>query len=191
MVEAKRKRLVGHPLLRALHRDLGYVAVGLTVVYALSGLAVNHVQDWDPSFGNYERAHHLGALSGDDASITQQVCARLKINEPVRDIYRAEADGDTLDITFDKRSLHVTRSTGEVLEQGQEARFFLRAANYLHLNRGKKAWTYAADIYAAGLLVLALSGMFMLPGRRGLLGRGLVLALLGAAVPIAYVTLGH
>jgi hypothetical protein len=31
--------------------------------------------------------------------------------------------------------------------------------------------------------------MFMLPGRKGLLGRGLVLVLLGAAVPIAYVTL--
>ena len=28
--------------LRAFHRDIGYVAVGLTFIYALSGIAVNH-----------------------------------------------------------------------------------------------------------------------------------------------------
>ena len=42
-------------MLRALHRDFGYIAVGLTFIYALSGLAVNHIADWDPNFENYER----------------------------------------------------------------------------------------------------------------------------------------
>jgi hypothetical protein len=183
-----KRRKWGRPLLRALHRDAGYLGVGLTCVYALSGIAVNHVKDWDPSFDNYERVHHLPQpVRGDDNQIVAAVLARLEIHETPRDVYRAS--GDQLDITFDRRSLHVTPSTGEVLEQGQEPRFFLRAANYLHLNRGKKAWTYVADGYAALLLGLAVSGMFMLPGRKGLLGRGLVLVLLGAAVPIAYVTL--
>jgi hypothetical protein len=185
--ETRSRRWLGRPLLRALHRDAGYLAVGLTCVYALSGIAVNHVKDWDPSFDNYERTHHLGALRGDDAAIAKAVTTRLRIVETPRDVYRSE--DDQLDITFDKRSLHVTPSTGVVLEQGQEPRFFLRAANYLHLNRGKKAWMYAADAYACVLLGLALSGMFMLPGRRGLFGRGIFLVLLGAAVPIAYVTL--
>jgi uncharacterized protein len=185
MVE--RRRRLSRALLRALHRDAGYLAVGLTCVYALSGLAVNHVQDWDPSFVDYEHTHRLGALHGDDAAIAAQVLARLRIHEAPRDVYRAAED--QLDITFDKRSLHVTPSTGAVLEQGQEPRFFLRAANYLHLNRGKKAWKYAADAYACLLLGLALSGLFMLPGRRGLFGRGFFFMLLGAAVPIAYVTL--
>ena len=178
----------GRPLLRAIHRDAGYLVVGLTVVYALSGLAVNHVKDWDPNFQDYERKHQLGAaLRGDDAAITRLVLGKLGITDEPRDVYRAEPD--QLDITFDKRTLHVTPSKGEVLEQGQEPRFFLRAANYLHLNRGKKAWSYVTDGYAVILLFLALSGMFMLPGRKGLLGRGLVLVLFGAAVPILYVTL--
>jgi hypothetical protein len=185
--ETRSRRWLGRPLLRALHRDAGYLAVGLTCVYALSGIAVNHVKDWDPSFDNYERTYQLGPLRGDDAAIAKAVTTRLRIGETPRDVYRAE--DDQLDITFDKRSLHVTPSTGVVLEQGQEPRFFLRAANYLHLNRGKKAWTYAADAYACVLLGLALSGMLMLPGRRGLFGRGIFFVLLGAAVPIAYVTL--
>jgi hypothetical protein len=185
--DTRARRWLGRPLLRALHRDAGYLAVGLTCVYALSGIAVNHVKDWDPNFDNYERTHELGALHGDDAAIAKAVTTRLQIHETPRDVYRS--DEDQLDITFDKRSLHVTPATGEVLEQGQEPRLFLRAANYLHLNRGKKAWTYAADAYAFVLLGLSLSGVFMLPGRRGLFGRGIFFVLLGAAVPIAYVTL--
>ncbi|HKP60729.1 MAG TPA: PepSY-associated TM helix domain-containing protein [Polyangiales bacterium] len=174
--------------LRALHRDAGYLAVGLTVVYALSGLAVNHIADWDPSFDNYEHTHQLhGPLAGDDATIAREVLTQLRIRETPRDVYRST--DDQLDITFDKRTLHVTPSSGQVLEQGQHERFFLRAANYLHLNRGKKAWTYVADTYAAALLFLALSGMFMIKGKKGLLGRGFVLVTLGAAVPVLYVLL--
>lgn len=182
----QRRRFFSRATLRALHRDAGYLGVGLTVVYALSGLAVNHVADRDPSYDNYERTHQLaGPLSGSDAEVSSSVLAALKIHEPPRDVYRST--DDTLDITFDKRALHVTLSTGAVLDQGQEPRFFLRAANYLHLNRGKKAWTYVADTYAVALLFLAASGLFMIKGRQGLRGRGLVLVLLGAAVPIAYV----
>jgi hypothetical protein len=176
------------PLLRALHRDAGYLGVGLTVVYAVSGIAVNHIADWDPSFESYERTHHVKAkLAGEDDAIARAVLAELKIEGEPREVFR-ESD-EQLDITFDDRSLHVTLATGEVLEQGQEPRFFLRAANYLHLNRGKRAWSYIADAYAVLLLFLAFSGLTMLSGRKGFWGRGIVLVALGAAVPIAYVTL--
>src|SRR5262249_47943055 len=94
-----------------------------------------------------------------------------------------------LQIVFDKRTLHVNTMTGHVLDEDQKPRFFLRTANWLHLNRGKKAWTYVADAYAAGLVLLALSGIFLNPGRKGLPGRGGVLVALGAIVPIAYVAL--
>ncbi len=174
--------------LRAIHRDLGNLAVGLTLVYALSGLAVNHVADWEPSFTSYQQTHDLGgALTGTDDEAAAAVLARLGVEEKARDVYRAAPDD--LQIVFDKRTLHVNTATGRVLEEGQRPRFFLRAANWLHLNRGKKAWTYVADAYAAGLVLLALSGIFLNAGRKGIIGRGGVLVLLGAAVPVAYVTL--
>ena len=87
-----------------------------------------------------------------------------------------------------KRTLHANTATGRVVDEGQEPRFILRVANWLHLNRGKKAWTYVADAYAGGLLFLALSGMFMIAGKKGLLGRGAVLVGLGIMVPVLYVT---
>src|SRR4051794_3965013 len=134
--------------LRAIHRDIGYVAVGLTFVYALSGLAVNHITDWkdgDPSFRTYSRTIDVGKLEGDDAAIAGALRQRLGISATPREIYRASPE--QLDVLFDKRSLHLDVPSGKVVDEGQEPRFVLRFANWLHLNRGKKAWTYVADSY--------------------------------------------
>jgi hypothetical protein len=173
---------------RAIHRDAGYFAVGLTLVYALSGLAVNHIADWDPSFDQIERTHQLTApLPADAPLAAQRALEALGIREQPSEVYAA--GDDAVDVVLRHRTLHVTPSTGKVLEEGQSPRAFLRLANWLHLNRGKKAWTYVADTYAVMLLYLAISGLFMIPGKKGLMGRGAAIALLGVAVPVGYVVL--
>ena len=172
--------------LRAIHRDMGYLAVGLTVVYATSGLAVNHIADWDPNFHDFQSEREIGPIDAtNDELAARSVLDRMSIQEVPKDVYRA---GGELTIVLDHRTLHVT-DAGHVLDEGQKPRLLLRVANWLHLNRGKKAWTYVADAYAAGLLFLAASGMFMIPGRKGIVGRGAVLVAIGAAIPIAYVVL--
>ncbi|HMJ15372.1 MAG TPA: PepSY-associated TM helix domain-containing protein [Polyangiaceae bacterium] len=185
---ARRRRWSARPWLRALHRDAGYFVVGLTIIYALSGLAVNHIKDWDPSFHQIERSHQLALpLPKSDSAAAEHVLSKLGVRDTPREVYRAS---DTqLDIVFDQLTFHVDTQSGKVLEEGQEPRFFLRLANWLHLNRGKKAWSYVADGYAVLLLFLAISGLFMIPGKKGLLGRGALVATLGAAVPALYVLL--
>ncbi|MDI1482096.1 PepSY-associated TM helix domain-containing protein [Polyangium sp. y55x31] len=183
-----RRRFSLRGLLRTVHRDAGNLAVGLTLVYAASGLAVNHIADWDPNFKSYQSTHELGGpLEGEDQAVAERVLQKLNIPAKPSDVYRAAPN--QLEITLDRRTLHVDTQTGKVLDEGEQPRFFLRLANWLHLNRGKKAWTYVADSYAVLLLLLAFSGMFMLPGRKGLIGRGGIFVLVGAAVPIAYVVL--
>jgi len=114
------------------------------------------------------------------------VLGKLGIVETPREVYR---EGDELEILFEHRTLHVTLASGHILDEGQKPRLFVRAANWLHLNRGKKAWTYFADSYAAGLLFLATSGMFMIAGKRGLFGRGMFFVAAGVAVPLVYLAL--
>ena len=181
-------RIQWRALLRALHRDFGYLVVGLTLIYGISGLAVDHIGDWDPSFANYQAAHELGPLqAADDDALAADVASKLGIRETPREVYRASPT--QVDVTYDKRSLHVNPETGHVDEEGQSPRFFLRTANWLHLNRGKKAWRYVADTYATVLLFLATSGLFMIAGKKGLFGRGAVFVAIGAAVPVLYVVL--
>jgi hypothetical protein len=173
---------------RAIHRDLGHVAVGLTLIYAISGLAVNHILDWDPSFVTYSEVRELGApVPGTDDEAAAAAMKQLGVAGTPRDVYR---EGPTdLQVVLDKRTLHVNTTNGHVVDEGQRPRFFLRAVNWLHLSRGKKAWTVIADIYAVGLIFLAISGILMSPGRKGLFGRGGLFMLVGIAVPIVYIQL--
>jgi hypothetical protein len=178
--------LAWRPLLRALHRDMGYVVVGLTLIYAASGLAVNHIKDWDPNFHNYESSHELGPIAGDPDAVAATVRQRLAIDASPKEVYGAAPDD--VELLFERRTLHVNPITGHVVDEGQRPRFLLRVANWLHLNRGKPAWRYIADAYAVVLLLLSISGMFMIKGPKGLLGRGAVLVAAGVAIPVLYVT---
>jgi hypothetical protein len=176
------------PWVRAVHRDFGYLVVGLTIIYAVSGLAVNHVADYtdgDANFVKFERTLELGPLTGDDDAIARTVREKLGVAEAPKEVFRQGED--EIEISFPRRTVTVNPKSGHVHEEGQRPRFFVRLANWLHLNRGKKSWTYIADAYAVILLFLAVSGLFMIPGRKGLVGRGLVIALAGAAVPVLYV----
>jgi hypothetical protein len=189
MAEGRRSRIAWRALLRAFHRDVGYAAVGLTFVYAVSGIAVNHVASWDPNFHSSTATRELGGpLPEDDAAAKALVLSRLAIDGEPREVYR---EGDELEILFEHRTLHVTIATGHVVDEQQKPRFFVRAANWLHLNRGKKAWTYFADAYAVGLLFLATSGLFMIAGKKGLLGRGMFFVAAGVAIPLLYLAIAR
>ena len=181
---AIRKRWRGW--LRAIHRDVGYLAVGLTLVYAISGLAINHIKDWDPNYTTYERERTIAPISADvpDDVAIATARAALKVGTP-RSTYRA---GDEIYLEYDYKKLVVYGDSGRVVEQGRHPRFLLRVANWLHYNRGKKAWTYIADGYAVLLLYLAVSGLFMIKGRNGLRWRGAILLAAGISVPIGYVS---
>ena len=174
-------------LIRATHRDFGYLAVGLTFIYAVSGLAVNHIKDWDPNFTQMRREFQVSIPVGaDDTATANAVLAELGIREPPLSVYRVSPE--RLEVTLAETSLFIAPS-GQVVQEGQSPRWLLRAANWLHLNRGKRAWTYVADAYAIVLLGLAASGLFMIPGRNGFWGRGVILVTLGAMIPTVYVVL--
>lgn len=174
--------------IRAVHRDVGYVAVGLTVIYALSGLAVNHIADWDPNFKNTREEFELAFAEGaSDEELVAHTLRSLNIDEAPLSTYRASPD--RLEVTLAQSTLFIAHD-GHVIRDGQAPRWLLRTANWLHLNRGKKAWTYVADSYAIALLFLAISGLFMIPGRKGFFGRGAALVALGVLIPVVYVSWG-
>ena len=49
-------------LFRVLHRDIGYLLFGLVLAYSISGVAVNHVDDWNPNYSVTVTEVDVGAL---------------------------------------------------------------------------------------------------------------------------------
>jgi hypothetical protein len=161
-----------------LHRELGYLAVGLTLVYAISGIAVNHVQDWDPS---YRRSREVSWIETPGRGTTDELAARvlpqLSLTEPVKDVWRAAPDH--LQVFVEGATWDVNLDTGEVVRESFAKRPFFYEINYLHYNTGKAPWTGIADVFAGVLIILAITGIFLVRGRKGL----------GFVLPLVYIVL--
>jgi hypothetical protein len=167
----------------ALHRDVGYLVVGLTVVYAASGLAVNHRADWNPNHRLERRALQVEPIRASArGEIVRQARARLSLGEP-RAAFRP--DPDTLQLFYEQETWSVDLPTGAVIVERHRPRPVLYQMNQLHLNTPKGAWTWIADLYALALLFVAGSGLFVLKGRTGISGRGAWLTAAGIALPLA------
>jgi len=170
---------------RAIHRDLGYLCFGLTIVYAVSGVVLNHIHEWNP---NYAIRRTTEPLSGVDLSpgggLADRVLAHLGLPGPVRSTF--QPDPDTLQIFLADGPLTVDLARGTVTREVVAERPVLRPMNALHLNAPKRLWTWVADLYAVSLLVLAVTGILLVQGRHGLRGRGAWLTALGVALPLVF-----
>jgi hypothetical protein len=173
--------------LRAIHRDVGYIAVGFTVIYALSGIAMNHIEDWDPNFRSSEVQFKIAPIPDDlsDDEAVARIAAAAGISGTPSDVFRA---GDEVRLEYPNGS-KVTAIGDTVTAQKRDSRFFFRVANWLHATRGKAAWKYISDVYAVLLLYLAISGIFMIKGKLGLRWRGSILIAVGLGAPVAYIVL--
>jgi hypothetical protein len=174
---------------RFLHRELGFLAVGLTLAYAISGVAVNHVDQWNPSYEQVIREWSITPPGdGPTDQVAPLVLEQLALEEPVRNVWRATQT--QLRVIIPSGTVDVDLTTGAVRSEVLEPRPLLRDLNYLHLNQGKGVWTWVADAYAVVLAILALTGILLVKGRKGLSGRGGVLMTIGFVIPIVFVVLG-
>lgn len=173
--------------LRAIHRDIGYLAIGFTVIYAVSGIAQNHIEDWgEVSFKPAERRLTIEGVSPEmpDAVAIARIAAAAGLGSPTSSL-RA---GDEIRLEYADGSKSIAVGS-QLTIQTRERRALIGVANWLHTARGKPAWKYLSDMYAVLLLYLALSGIFMIKGKLGFAWRGATLISLGVAIPVIYVAL--
>lgn len=172
----------------AIHRDLGYLCAGLTVVYAVSGLAVNHRADWNPSYAQGVDTVRLPGVDFEASlapGFAESVVAELGLSGPMRGTFRP--DSASMRIFVGEATVTVDLATGETVHEAVRPRPVLRQLNFLHLNEPRKLWTWMADLYAVALILLAVTGLFVLRGRNGITGRGAWLTAAGVVVPVLFV----
>jgi len=173
---------------RALHRDVGYVAVALTIAYALSGLAVNHIEDWNPNYRFETERFDLGPLPpGSIAAQADHVVARLKLDPAAVRGHFQESATDLRIFLPDGQDVRVDTATGRGRVKTITTRAVLFEVNALHLNNLKGVWTYVADLFAIALMFLALTGVTMMKGDRGITGRGKWFVGAGLLIPVGFI----
>lgn len=173
---------------RELHRDVGYFCIGLTLVFAISGIALNHANDWNPNY-IVERVElpidFKNSLA--DQQINKKLLTLFAVSEQIKATYWESPmiykvflqQGGSVSVSF----LH-RRAVFEHIRE----RVVFKQFNRLHLNEAKNGWIVFSDIYAGLLIFLSLSALFMVKGKYSpwRLRRGwLVIA--GGLIPTLYI----
>ncbi|MCW8879588.1 MAG: PepSY-associated TM helix domain-containing protein [Kangiellaceae bacterium] len=177
-------------MVRSLHRDIGYFCIGMTIVFAVSGLAVNHIDDWNP---NYEVTRQSKAISISselkqseqlNSILLEQLGLDLKVRAEFwesENRFKLFAEADiTVEVDF-KNQIAVIESISQ--------RPILSAFNRLHLNEVNRAWVIFSDLFAILLLFLAFSSFFMLKGKNGVFSLKGLWVVAGVIVPAVFIAI--
>jgi hypothetical protein len=177
-------------ILRALHRDLGYFFFGVTCIYAISGLAMNHRADWNPNYSVEKRTHTTTPEIAAQTPLTKDTALALLSAANVHSRYKKHyaPDDRHVRIFLDNGAATLNRADATLDIELLHRRPLLATFNKLHLNPGR-AWRWFADTYAIALLLLAVTGLFLLRGKHGLTRRGGLLAAAGIIIPAIIVYL--
>ena len=170
--------------IRILHRDLGFVMVGLCLVYGISGILLNRIEKKDPSYKVVQRT--ISFAEG----LTQHELEAEWQSDATRPALNSIGDtGGKYRLLLQGGVGEYDPSTGTVQYETSKRRPFAYWVNRLHYNR-VGGWSLMADLFAVGLIFFAVSGLFMVKGKNGIAGRGKWYLIIGLLIPIIYILVG-
>lgn len=169
----------------ALHRDIGYLSVGLTIIYALSGIILNHFKSGDFVHPDYSKTYTECKVHLPQNGIADKAYALSVLKtQGEENSFKSFISGPSyVQIFFTNGNMYVDLNDGSASVEKKSPRYIIREFNALHYNNIKKFFTWFSDLYAAGLIVLAITGLFILRGRNGIIGRGAWLTAAGIIIP--------
>jgi hypothetical protein len=170
------------------HRDLGYFFSFLILIYCVSGLALNHADDWNPDF----------IITKDTLQLDRKY-ARTDVNEHLilnfnklvgEESHRIHdfPTHDQVKIYYKDASLHVYMDKKMGVYERLSKRAVFYQSNVLHRN-SLKGWKWASDIFAILLILITVTGLFVIKGKNGISGRGKWLVMAGLVPPIAAIVI--
>ena len=166
-MEKKKNSVV--KIMRALHRDIGFLMIGLMVIYGLSGVQLNF------------RGLNLFTYT---TKTETTLAPNLSMNEVaselrMRDTRGATKEGDI--ITFINGSTY-NSSTGELMSVRSEVIWPIDKFNALHKSGGSGISKVITTISAILLCFLAISSFWMYNSKNKNFKRGIILAIVGFAI---------
>ena len=177
---------------RWIHRELGFLFFGMTIVYGVSGIALNHsvTRDWNPGIiSRSVTSQYPDVLqeSSVDRATIENILEITGEKENYKQYYFP--NNELLMIYLKGGHITVDMPSGRIQTIKVRNRPVFNELNYLHYNKPKKLWTWFSDLYAFGLVLIAISGLFLIKGRKGITGRGGILTIIGVLLPLLFLAI--
>lgn len=170
-----------------LHRDLGYVFAAMTVIYAVSGIALNHTASWNPNYIISHRQVQTAPLTQGRA-VTGNELKVLLPDVGIEEAYKSHffPTENTVKVFFEDGTVSFDMQSGNGVVERVTRRPLFYEINFLHYNNPGHLWTWFSDIFCVALVILAVTGLFVLKGKKGITGSGAWLTAVGIIIPIVF-----
>lgn len=172
---------------RTVHRDLSYFLSGMIIIYAVSGLFMNHRDSFNPHYSVTLYEGTLEALpekQQTDRAAVEAVMKSIGVREKYVKHYFPH-ENELKVFLKGGSSVAVGLDGGKYRYESLRRRPVLSAMTTLHYNPGR-LYTWFADFFAVGLIAITVTGIAMLKGRQGLIGRGGIELLAGILLPVLF-----
>jgi hypothetical protein len=171
---------------RVTHRDIGYLITGLTIIYAISGIALNHKYDWNPNY-IIENSGFKTDVKITRETLNKETALEILKNIPGAPEYKTWyfPSGNILTIFVEGGSVRINANTGEGTIERISKRPLFYQLNFLHYNPGRW-WKYFSDIYCVSLILVTITGLFLVKGKNGITRRGAILTAIGIILPLVF-----
>ena len=148
------------------HRRLGFLITGMLLVFAVSGIALNHQSHWDPYYAISKSREVVEGLrpSMSEDELDQYLRKRYGVKED----FESSLWESSLNVKMSYTngiSYMVDLQDNSIVTEVTRKRLGIYNLIHLHLNGIKGLWIFAADAFAVGLIVLSLSGVYLVKGR--------------------------
>lgn len=171
---------------RVTHRDIGYLIAGLTIIYAISGIALNHKHDWNPNY-IIESREFTSEIKFTRETLNKETARNILEKVPGDLIFKTYyfPSGNVLTIFVEGGSVRINAETGKGIIERISKRPLFYQINFLHYNPGVW-WKYFSDIFCAALILVTITGLFLVKGRNGITRRGAILTAIGIVLPLLF-----
>lgn len=171
---------------RIVHRDLGFFFFGVIIIYAVSGIALNHLEDWNPNYIVTQYSKHIANAADYKHADKTKVKAMLQqIGETAAYKKHIYNGSQSMKVFIQNGSAVLDFETATLDVEMIKRRPIFYQFNYLHYNPGKW-WKWFSDAFAVALIIIAISGIIITKGKKGIKGRGGIYILLGIIVPVLF-----
>lgn len=173
-MEGKKKRNL-QQLMRSLHRDVGFLVIGMTLIYAVSGILLLYR---DTNLMKFEKQieRQLEPNLEDD-----QIGGALRM----RFFEIEKVDGDL--VYFNNGTYNRSTGAAQYIQIGLPD--FLNKINGLHKSSSRSVSHWFAAIFAVLLLFLALSSFWMFTAKSKNFKRGIVFSVIGLLMAVVMLSL--
>jgi len=172
---------------RILHRDIGFFFIGTTIIYGLSGIALNHLNDWNPSYTvevkDFNTQIDLSKSSNTKSNVVKLV-EELDNKNNLRKFYYPQRNLIKIFLKGGSNII-VNTNTGQGRAEFLKKRAVFHQVNFLHYNP-HSWWMWFSDIFAGALILFAITAIFMVRGKKGIIGRGGIYTIAGIIIPILF-----